>query len=152
AQSMTANVSTTLTGAAGSAVPTASLPAVIVKDGAGNPVPGASVTFSPNGGTITIGANSAPPGTLTTTTNASGIAALTAWTLPTPVGTASVTATLNGVGVSPVTFSATVTASTASQLAVVTAPNSPTQSGATFTTQPAIQRRDQFGNPVLAAA
>jgi hypothetical protein len=62
-----------------------------------------------------------------------------------------VSAALSGATGSPVTFTATVTAGAATQLVVVTAPNSPSVSGAAFTTQPAVQRRDQFGNPVLTS-
>lgn len=152
AASVAPNVSTTLSGVAGSAVPAANLAAVIVRDGEQNPVAGVAVTFTVAGGTIAIGGNSAPPNnSLVATSDANGIARINAWTLPTVVGTATVTATLAGVTGSPVTFTATVSAGTATQVAVLTPPNTPTPSGAVFTTPPVIQRRDQFGNAVPGA-
>lgn len=82
---------------AGTAVPT--LPAVLVSDRYGNPVPFHSVTFAIGlgGGTITGAA---------ATTNASGIATVGSWTLGLTPGPNTLTATAAGSGISgnPVTF------------------------------------------------
>jgi len=82
-------------------------PAVIVRDGASNPLPGVSVTFTlgANGGG---GASINPASPATVVTDASGIAALTSWTLGQTPGTNnnSVTASAPGVLGSPVTFTA----------------------------------------------
>jgi len=67
-------------------------PRVIVKNYAGTPLSGVTVTFSnvTGGGSITGG---------TVVTNASGIASLTSWTLGSTPGANTLTATLTGVGV-----------------------------------------------------
>src|SRR5207249_2460812 len=75
-------------------------PSVIVRDAPGNPVAGVSVTFAvaPGNGSVT-GANQ--------TTNASGVATVTSWTLGTTVGTNTLRATSQGLNGSPVIFTAT---------------------------------------------
>lgn len=92
--------STTLQATVNTAVATA--PAVIVKDGAGNPVPGISVTFA-------IGSNAGSLTGATQTTSASGVATIGGWTLPTSAGQYTLTVTANGVSGSGVTFTATAT-------------------------------------------
>ena len=86
---------------AGTAV--ASPPAVIVRDGAGNPMAGVAVTFA-----VTSGGGTVNPATAVTT-NASGIAAVTSWTLGPTAETNTLTATAagNGIAGNPVTFTAT---------------------------------------------
>ena len=86
---------------AGTAV--ASPPAVIVRDGAGNPMAGVAVTFA-----VTSGGGTVNPATAVTT-NASGIAAVTSWTLGPTAETNTLTATVGGSGIAgnPVTFTAT---------------------------------------------
>src|SRR5207302_884228 len=86
---------------AGTAV--ASPSAVIVRDGAGNPMAGVAVTFA-----VTSGGGTVNPATAVTT-NASGIAAVTSWTLGPTAETNTLTATVagNGVAGNPVTFTAT---------------------------------------------
>ena len=73
-------------------------PSVIVRDGVSNPVSGVSVTFTPSAG-------SAVAGPLTVTTNASGIAAVSGWTLG---GAGSFTLTASAAGYPSVAFMATV--------------------------------------------
>ncbi len=77
-------------------------PAVIVKDIAGNPFPGAEVTFAvaSGGGSIT-GA--------VATTGTDGVARVGSWTLGTSAGANTLTATVTGAGITgnPVTFTAT---------------------------------------------
>ena len=87
---------------AGTAVATA--PSVIVRDANNNPVAGVAVAFAvaSGGGSIT-GANA--------TTNALGIATVGSWTLGTTAGANSLTATVDGLTGSPVTFTATGTGS-----------------------------------------
>src|SRR2546423_1692241 len=86
---------------AGTAV--ASPPAVIVRDGAGNPVAGVAVTFA-----VTSGGGTGSPAT-PVTTNASGIAAVTSWTLGPTAEAHTLTATAAGSGIAghPGTFTAT---------------------------------------------
>ena len=126
--------------------PVTSAPSVVVKDGAGNPVAGVTVTFA-----ITQGGGSLNGATQTT--NASGVATVTDWTLGPLAGTNTVTATATGSGISgnPVSFNATGTASGATHLSITTQPSSTAQSGAVFAAQPVIQLRDANGNAVSQA-
>src|SRR6185436_11823862 len=126
--------------------PVTSAPSVVVKDGAGNPVAGVTVTFA-----ITQGGGSLNGATQTT--NASGVATVTDWTLGPLAGTNTVTATATGSGISgnPVSFNATGTASGATHLSITTQPSSTAQSGAVFAAQPVIQLRYANGNAVSQA-
>jgi Big-like domain-containing protein len=78
-------------------------PSVIVKDAAGDPVAGVSVTFavSQGGGSVT-GA--------TQLTNIAGVATVGAWTMGPTAGAQVLTATSGTLTGSPVTFTATATA------------------------------------------
>ena len=89
----------TQSGSAGQAV--AQPPSVQVRAADDTPVPGVAVTFAVSGGgTIS------PTGTVTT--NASGIASLTSWTLGSQPGASqTVTASSPGLAGSPLTFTAT---------------------------------------------
>jgi Leishmanolysin len=84
---------------AGTAVPGG--PAVVVRDGSGNPRVGLTVTFAvtAGGGTITVA---------TATTDAAGVAAVGNWTVGTTPGPNRLTATVQGVAItgSPVIFTA----------------------------------------------
>jgi adhesin/invasin len=118
----------------------ASLPSVRVTDAAGNPIAGVQVTFA-------LGNNNS--GTIsgeTQTTNASGVATLTSWTLPTTVGIASVVATVQGL--TGVTFTATMIPAAASRIVNSGTPTnwSIGTNGANITTSFRLQ--DQFGNNV----
>src|SRR5262245_25837073 len=89
------NVPTTSSAPMGASLPSAQLPAVIVADVSGNPMSGVRVAFRASGGTIS--ADGAPAGsTLSTLTDATGIARLASWTLPSTPGTATVTAAIAG--------------------------------------------------------
>jgi hypothetical protein len=81
----------------GTAVPTR--PRVIVRDDAGNPLPGVSVTFAvtEGGGTVSGG---------TATTNASGVAEVGSWTLGTTAAPNRLTATAAGFVAAPAVFRA----------------------------------------------
>src|SRR5205807_782129 len=127
--------------AAGSAVPIP--PAVIVKDASGNPIAGVSVTFAvaPGNGTITGPSQ---------TTDATGIAAVSSWTLATTAGANTLTATSAGLTGSPVTFTATGIAGSAGSIAV-SAGDKQTATVNTAVTPPVVIMKDHFGNPVSGA-
>jgi len=75
-------------------------PAVVVRNGNGQPVAGVSVTFAvETGGGGVTGA--------TVASNASGVAAVGSWTLGSAAGTNTLTATATGVTGGPVRFTAT---------------------------------------------
>ena len=76
-------------------------PSVTVRDAAGNPVPGVTVTFA-----VTAGGGTATG--LVQTTDANGVATVGSWTLGTESGQNRLTATVAGLPV--VTFTATVVA------------------------------------------
>ena len=133
------------TATAGAAVSIA--PAVKVSDAQGNPVAGVPVTFA-----IATGAGSVNP-TTAVPTNATGIAAVTSWTLGAVAGTNTLTATIPGSGVAgnPATFTATGVPGSAGQLAMNQQPSAAAQSGTPFTQQPTLQVQDARGNPVKTA-
>jgi hypothetical protein len=91
--------------------PVAAPPSVRVTDVYGNPVSGTTVTFA-----VTAGGGSRSPGTVASDTN--GVATLTSWTLGASAGANTLTATVAGLGGSPVTFTANGTASAPTQIAV----------------------------------
>lgn len=81
-------------------------PSVIVRDASNNPVAGVLVTFAiASGGGSLTGASQ--------TTNATGIATVGSWTLGAPAGANTITAASAGLTGSPLTFTATGTAVTA---------------------------------------
>jgi adhesin/invasin len=144
ASTMVGNGGQNQTAAAGTAVTTA--PSVVVRDARGNPVAGVAVTFSvgSGGGTVVGG---------TATTNASGIATVTSWTLGGSVGTQTLIASS---GTLPqVTFTATATAGAAARLIGF---SSQSQSGIvagaalTVSQRPAVRVTDAEGNPVSGAS
>ncbi len=112
---------------------------VLVTDNAANPVPGISVSW-----TVTGGGGSVSPAA--STTNASGIAAATR-TLGTGAGTQTATASVGGLAGSPVQFTATATAGTATQMALDVGNNQTATVNTTVAVAPAVIVRDQFGNP-----
>jgi IPT/TIG domain/Bacterial Ig-like domain (group 1) len=75
-------------------------PSVVVKDAAGHPVPGVSVTFAVASGGGSVTGSPAR-------TDASGIAKVGGWKLGTTAGANTLTATSAGLAGSPVTFTAT---------------------------------------------
>jgi hypothetical protein len=122
------------TGAVGAAL--AQQVGVLLKDGAGNPVAGTSVTFTAGNG------SSVSPATVAT--NASG-QAMTTWTLGTAAGGASLTATSGTL--TPATFSATATAGPAAQLAKMNDGQSGTV-GYPLANKVGVTVTDSYGNPV----
>lgn len=123
----------------------ATAPAVRITDGSGNPIVGASVTFTPGSGSGTVS-----PVSGTVVTNALGIATLSSWTLGTTAGTQSLVVT--STGLQPVTFTATASAGNAYKLVLQNKASlqASTATGAPLTPQPIIQVTDQYGNPVPA--
>jgi hypothetical protein len=93
-------------------------PSVIVTDVNGNPVPGVAVTFAVTGGAGTV--NPTTP----VTTNASGIAQVTSWTLGNTAGANTLGATATGLTGSPVTFTATGAPGAADHFAFTQEPTS----------------------------
>lgn len=84
--------------------PVAIQPSVLVTDYYDNPVAGVEVAFA-----VTSGGGSISP-LSTVFTDVDGVAALTSWTLGNTLGTNSLTATVDGLTGSPVTFTATAIA------------------------------------------
>ena len=142
ASTMAASVGQNQTAAAGAAVAVA--PAVLVRDARGNPVAGVAVTFSVGSGGGTVVGGSA-------TTNASGVATVTSWTLGGAVGTQTLIARSGSLP--EVTFTATATAGAAARISGF---SSQTQSGIvagsalTASQRPAVRVTDAEGNPVSA--
>ena len=125
----------------------ASPPSVKVTDVQGNPVRDVAVAFTRTvGGGVIVPASPA-----TVTTNASGVATLTRWTLGATPGTNTVIVSTTGVSGSPVTFNATGTTGAATQLVVTTQPAGAV-SGTVFTTQPVVAIRDVANNLTSSTA
>jgi adhesin/invasin len=120
--------------------PVSPAPSVVVKDAAGNGVPGITVTFEVN--------RDATVSPETVTTDGNGVAQVTSWTLGIMAsGQYTLTARVEGSALPAVRFTATARAGAAGRLAIATQPSSPTQNGAPFSQQPVIQVTDQDGNP-----
>jgi len=135
--SVTKNGGDGQTVAAGTAVPTAL--SVLVKDQFNNAVSGVTVTFAP------VGASNGNVTGATPATSASGIATLGTWTVGNSAKTDSVTATANGI---TVTFTATVTAGGAANIARLGAASQSDTISATLPVLDSVKVTDQFGNPV----
>ncbi len=121
-------------------------PSVVVRDAHNNPVSGVSVAFA-----VATGGGSVDP-TTAILTNASGIAQVNSWTLGTTAGTNTLTATSNGLSGSPVTFSATGTAGTATQIAVDAGDGQSATVGTAVATPPSVVVRDAHNNPVAGVS
>src|SRR5439155_21154 len=120
-------------------------PAVIVRDAFANPVSGVAVTFAPGtgGGSVTGASQN---------TNASGIAAVTSWTLGNTAGPNTLTATSGTLQGSPVTFTATGTAGAATQIAINAGDGQQARVGTAVPIPPSAIVKDQHGNPVAGVA
>jgi hypothetical protein len=113
------------------------LPLVVaLRDGGGNPVPAAAVSW-----VIGSGGGSVTPST--SSTDAAG-QAIVAWTLGGTPGPNTVSAVVSGIGV--VEFSATATAGAPARLSIQTPPSASAVSGAPLGQQPVIQLLDAGGN------
>jgi adhesin/invasin len=140
AVSMVANSSTSQTGTAGAVV--AQAPSVVVRDLAGNPVSGVAVTFTVTAGGGTIVGSPA-------TTNASGVATVTSWTLGGATGTNTVVA--SATGLPSVTFTATAGAGAPANVVAIAGNNQAAIQGTAVATQPKVRVTDALGNPVVGA-
>jgi hypothetical protein len=129
---------------AGTAVAVA--PAVLVTDLNGNPVTGVNVTFA-----VALGGGTVNP-TTAIATSASGIAAVTSWTLGSIAGTNTLTATSAGLSGSPLTFTATGTVGAASQIAVNAGNAQTAVAGTAVPILPSVLVRDAGNNPVAGVA
>lgn len=125
----------------GTAVTTA--PAVGVTDQFGNAIVGVSVTFAVTGGSGSVTGSPA-------TTDASGVATMTAWTLGSTVGANTLQATLGALA--PVDFTATGTAGAAANLELAAGDAQSAIAGNPVSTAPSVRVVDQFGNPVQGVA
>ena len=114
---------------------------VTVKDLSNNPISGVTVTFAPPASTATATLSS-----LTATTNASGIASVTA-TANGAVGTYNVTASVVGVP-TPATFALSNTAGTPSSVAISGGSVQTTVVTTAFTNALQVTVKDGFNNPV----
>jgi len=118
-------------------------PSVIVKDAAGNGVPGVAVSFS-----TTRNALVSPE---VATTNDQGVAQVS-WTLGTTANVLyALTARIESSAIASVRFTATARPGAAGRLRITTQPSSPTQSGSPFAQQPVLQVVDENGNPTAQA-
>ncbi len=125
----------------GTAVPVA--PAVIVRDADGNALSGIPVTF-----TVTDGGGSINEDT--PVSGDDGVAAVGAWTLGTEAGANALSATVTGVALNSVVFSATGVPGpiSASQSTVTALPASISASSGSSASTITVTVRDQFGNPL----
>lgn len=120
--------------------PVSPAPSVLVRDEAGNPVPGVAITFAADRD------GSVSPSTVIT--NELGVARVTSWTLGRSSGVRySLRAGIRSGGSDPVAFSATAGAGAAGKLDLKVQPSPTAQSGAPFSRQPVIQVADELGNP-----
>jgi len=136
---LTVSAGNFLTAAAGTS--TSVPPAVLVSDGAGNPVPNVPVSFAvaSGGGSIAAG---------TGVTNASGIASLTSWTLGPVVGINTITVTSSAIPTASLTFTATGILGPAAILTIVAGDDQTATVGAATAVAPSAKLTDAFGNPV----
>ena len=112
---------------------------VVLRDGSGNPVPAAAVSW-----VIGSGGGSVTPSTSST----DGVGqAIVAWTLGGTPGPNTVSAVVSGIGV--VEFSATARAGAPARLSIQTQPSGNAVSGAVLGQQPVIQLLDAGGNPAM---
>lgn len=129
----------------------AAAPTVVVRDGFGNPVGGATVYFEVVAGEGTIGnAQGGVIGANSFTQNADalGTASVTEWTLGTRAGVNRLMAILNGVAGASVTFDAHGVAASPAALRVFDGDNQSAGAGKPVAIPPAVVVTDAHGNPV----
>ena len=112
-------------------------PSVVVRDAAGNPVPGVTVTFA-----VTAGGGSATG--VVQTTDANGVATVGSWTVGIEPGQNRLTATVAGLPV--VTFTATVVAP--ALVSIHEGNNQIAAPGQAVPIRPSVLVRDNLGQPV----
>ncbi len=139
-------ITTQPSGTAQSGIAFAQQPVIQLRDASNNPVSqvGVVVTASISSGGGTLG------GTVTATTNGSGVATFTNLSITGTVGDRTLLFTAPAF-TSITSGTITITAGTATQLTITTQPSASAQSGVTFAQQPIIQLRDASSNPVSQA-
>jgi hypothetical protein len=128
------------------AVVFATQPVIQIQDASGNPISqlGTVVTASIASGGGTLG------GTLTATTNSSGVATFTGLKITGTAGARTLAFAASGLtGVTSGTV--TTSAGAASQLGITTQPSTTATNATAFATQPVIQLQDVSGNSVLTS-
>jgi hypothetical protein len=127
------------TGAAGAAVPTR--PSVRVVDAFGNPVAGATVTF-----TVTTGGGSVTAATVST--GPDGVATVGSWTLGATPGANTLTVTFPGTAIGALAFAATGLPPVSGTATAAAGTNQAGMAGTAVPVRPALLVRDGGGNPV----
>jgi adhesin/invasin len=118
-------------------------PRVLVRDQFNNPVQGIVVTFAVTGGAGSLS------GTNPAITDGFGLAQI-GWTLGTISGANSLSATVSGV--TPVTFTATGTPGSATEIVIDDGDQQGAQVNTAVPTPPRVKARDAFGNGVQGVA
>jgi acetyl esterase/lipase/5-hydroxyisourate hydrolase-like protein (transthyretin family) len=129
---------------ASNGVPFAQQPVVEVRDGAGNPIPGATVTVALASGSGTLG------GTTSVATNANGRVAFADLSLTGATGQYVIEFTSGAVSIQSTAI--TLSVGTPASVTMVTQPSATAQSGVVFAQQPAVDVRDAGDNPVVGVA
>lgn len=127
-------------------------PSVVARDAFGNAVPSVSVTFtkSATNGSVNCGAGAVT--TCNITTNASGVASTTAWTLGTVAGTNNNTLQVSRAGATNFNFLASPSAGAVSSFVINTGNNQSARPNTTLGIDPSIIARDAFSNNVPSVA
>jgi adhesin/invasin len=125
-------------------------PTVIVRDAQSNPVPGVVVTFTPatNSGGVAGTSTGTPAGSVTATTDATGIASVF-WTLGQLAGTQTLVASADGL--SNVSFTATASVGAPANIVVLSGTGQSAVVNTNIAIQPVVQIRDAFNNVVVGA-
>jgi adhesin/invasin len=131
----------------GTSLSLALAPTVRVVDNTGNGVPNVALSFTPsNSGTLNGFAS------VSTVTDANGIATAGIWTLGTTAGTNTVFAKASPLPNSPITFTATGVAGPAALLAPVAGDGQSAPIAQPVAIKPQARVTDRFGNPVAGVA
>jgi adhesin/invasin len=125
--------------------PVSPAPSVVVRDAAGNVVPGVPIVFAADRDASVSPATGVP-------TNDVGVAQVSSWTLGKTADVQyKLTARIQASDIEPVVFSATAHAGAAGRLVIRVQPPPATQSGVAFAPQPEVRVVDQLGNPAHQA-
>src|SRR5258708_23012700 len=123
-------------------------PSVLVRDVNGNAVSGTTVTFTVTAGSGQINSGGGlVAGPLTVNTDASGVAALTAWQLGASAGSNTLTAAATGLSGTPITFSATGIAAAAATITLNAGGGQTAVVGSAVAIAPSVLVTDAGGNP-----
>jgi hypothetical protein len=103
-------------------------------------------TVTAGGGSVNCGAGNVAA--CAATTNGSGIATLTAWTVGTAAGTNNNTLSATRAGATGTSFTASATAGAVASVSLVAGNGQTANRGTAVATDPSVIARDQFANPV----